>query len=97
MGRAVGYIRKFSDKLQIEMLREYRPDRFKTPGTNVNIGVKGDVFVLTEEQRHELIDMNRRELDRINAFPDSGDVQSQSLTNEKGENSGPDVTPREFR
>ena len=31
------------------MLSAYRPDRFKTPGTKVNIGTKGDVFVLTEE------------------------------------------------
>ena len=37
MGEPVGYIRKFSDKLQIELLRAYRPDQFKTPGTNVNI------------------------------------------------------------
>jgi hypothetical protein len=55
----VGYIRKFSDKLQIEMLRAYRPDRFKTPGVQVNIGAKGDIFVLSEEQRHELQAINR--------------------------------------
>ena len=60
MGVAVGHIRKFSDKLQIEMLRAYRPDKFKTPGANVNIGVKGDIFVLTEEQRHILMDVNRQ-------------------------------------
>src|SRR6266550_399469 len=59
MGVPVGYIRKFSDKLQIEMLRAYRPERFKTPGTQVNIGTRGDVFVLTEEQRHELQRINR--------------------------------------
>jgi hypothetical protein len=62
MGEPVGYIRKFSDKLQIELLRAYRPDRFKTPGTNVNIGTKGDVFVLTEEQRLELRRINREYL-----------------------------------
>ena len=59
MGVQVGYIRKFSDKLQIEMLRAYRPDRFKTAGVNVNVGTRGDVFVLTEEQRHELMRINR--------------------------------------
>jgi hypothetical protein len=59
MGKPVGYVRKFSDKLQIEMLRAYKPDTFKTPGTQVNIGTKGDVFVLTEEQRHKLIEINR--------------------------------------
>jgi hypothetical protein len=41
------------------MLRAYKSDHFKTPGTNINLGVKGDIFVLTEEQRHELQDINR--------------------------------------
>lgn len=52
MGVVVDYVRKFDSKLQIEMLRAKRPETFKTPGVNVNVGVKGDVFVLTEEQRH---------------------------------------------
>ena len=34
-GVSVGYIRKFSDKLQIEPLRAYHSDRFKTLGTRV--------------------------------------------------------------
>ena len=59
MGVVTGYVRKFSDKLQIEMLRAYKPDRFKTAGVNVNVGVKSDIFVLTEEQRHELQRINR--------------------------------------
>ena len=66
MGVLVDYVRKFDSKLQIEMLRPYRPDRFKTPGTQVNIGTKGDVFVLTEEQRHELQAINRRRIERLN-------------------------------
>ena len=60
MGVPVGWMRKFSDKLQIEMLRAWRPDRFKTPGTSINLASKGDVFVLTEEQRHILMDYNRQ-------------------------------------
>jgi hypothetical protein len=59
MGVPVGWVRKFDSKLQIELLRAYKPDRFKTAGVNVNLGVKGDVFVLTEEQRHKLIEINR--------------------------------------
>jgi hypothetical protein len=59
MGVVVDYVRKFDSKLQIEMLRAYRPDRFKTPGTQVNIGTKGDIFVLTEDQRKELQRINR--------------------------------------
>jgi hypothetical protein len=59
MGKPVAYVRKFDSRLQIELLRAYKPETFKTPGTNVNIGTKSDVFVLTEEQRHELMRMNR--------------------------------------
>ena len=30
---------------RVEFLRAYLPERFKSPGTNVNIGTRGDVFV----------------------------------------------------
>ena len=46
MGVPVSYIRKYDSKLQIEMLRAHRPDRFKTAGVNVTIGAKSDIFVL---------------------------------------------------
>ena len=59
MGIIVGYVRKYDSKLQIEMLRAWKPDRFKTPGAQVNIGTRGDVFVLSEAQRHELRNLNR--------------------------------------
>jgi len=58
-GEVCGHVRKFDGKLQIEMLRAWKPDRFKTPGAQVNIGTRGDVFVLSEEQRHELRNLNR--------------------------------------
>jgi hypothetical protein len=61
MGKPVGYVRKFDSRLQIELLRAKRPETFKTPGVNVNVGVKSDVFVLTEEQRHILMDYKRRQ------------------------------------
>jgi hypothetical protein len=62
MGVRVGYIRQFDTKLQIEMLRAYQPDQFKTAGVNVNIGAKSDVFILTEEQRYELQRINKEYL-----------------------------------
>jgi hypothetical protein len=62
MGVPVAYIRKYDSKLQVELLRAHRPATYKTPGVNLNIGAKGDVFVLTEEQRHILMDYKRREL-----------------------------------
>jgi hypothetical protein len=90
MGVVTGYVRKFSDKLQIEMLRAYRPDRFKTPGTRVNIGTRGDVFVLTEDQRHELIRVNREFLESTPVPLQSAQLvrpHPQALTN--GEASEP--------
>jgi hypothetical protein len=76
MGVVVGHVRKFDSKLQIELLRAYKPDRFKTPGTNVNIGTRGDVFVLTEEQRLELQRLNR---ERILSSPLPGDAPCSNL------------------
>jgi hypothetical protein len=64
MGVVVGHVRKFDSRLQIELLRAYRPDKFKSPGTNVNIATKSDIFVLTEEQRMELQRVNRDWLTR---------------------------------
>jgi hypothetical protein len=52
-------LRSFSDKLQIELLRTHRPDRFKTSGANINLATRGDIFVLTEEQRKKLQRLNR--------------------------------------
>jgi hypothetical protein len=69
MGVVVGHVRKFDSKLQIELLRAYQPCKFKTPGTNLNIATKSDVFVLTEEQRHELMRINREWL--LNSPPPS--------------------------
>jgi hypothetical protein len=66
MGKVVGYVRKYDSRLQIEMLRAHRPDQFETAGVNLNLGVKGDVFLLTEEQRLELQEINR---ERILAMP----------------------------
>jgi hypothetical protein len=85
MGVPVAYIRKFSDKLQIELLRAWKPDRFKTAGVNVNLAARGDVFLLTEEQRHELRNINREWL--LNSpVEENGDSRSatpepQQLTN----------------
>jgi hypothetical protein len=61
MGVVVGYIRKFDSKLQIEMLRAYKPERYKTPGIAPVIDARQNIFVLTEEQRHILMDYKRRE------------------------------------
>ena len=59
MGLTVGYVRKYDSRLQIEMLRAHKPDTFKTAGVQVNIGQQ-NVFRLTEDQRHRLMDYNRQ-------------------------------------
>lgn len=73
-GQIAGYVRKFDTRLQVEFLRAYMSQRFKRPGAQVNIGTKGDVFVLTEEQRHELQRINREWLESapLPALTDSG-------------------------
>jgi hypothetical protein len=81
MGVVTGYVRKFDSKLIIEMLRAHRPATFKTPGTNVNVAAKGDVFVLTEEQRHELQAIHRQWLDSVRPKPPalpSGEQSNES-------------------
>jgi hypothetical protein len=69
MGVVVDYVRKFDSRLQIELLRAKRPGTFKTPGVNVNVGTKGDIFILTEEQRHVLMDYKRNESLAYQATP----------------------------
>ena len=76
MGVPVGWMRKFSDKLQIEMLRAWKPDRFKTPGTQINLGVKQDIFVLSEDQRHELQAINR---EFLLSSPTVGPLETSNL------------------
>jgi hypothetical protein len=59
-GVTVGWVRRFDSRLQIEMLRAHRLQEFKTPGVSVNLAVRGDAFVLSESQRHELMAINRQ-------------------------------------
>jgi hypothetical protein len=82
MGIIVGYVRKYDSKLQIEMLRAYKPDTFKTAGVQVNIGQQ-NVFRLTEDQRHRLIEYNRQWLLTAPIEADGGQpapVESQGVT-----------------
>jgi hypothetical protein len=77
MGVVVGHVRKFDSRLQIELLRAYQPGKFKTPGANVNIATKSDIFLLTEEQRHELQRINREWLLNSSHRATEHDVPSQ--------------------
>lgn len=80
MGVPTGYIRKFSDKLQIEMLRAYRPDRFKTPGqAPINIDTGSKILVLDEATRMRLIEKRRQAL-ALMPGPDEEGTPSHSVT-----------------
>jgi hypothetical protein len=80
-GQIVGHIRRFDTRLQIAFLRAYMPERFKTPGTQVNVATRGDVFALTEEQRHELQRINREWLEAHQPASQVGRVYTERLTN----------------
>lgn len=68
-GIIVGHEREFSDKMQIEMLRAYRPDRFVTPGTKVSINNSptflGGGGPVTQEEVGLLMAMRQRSLEKI--------------------------------
>jgi hypothetical protein len=73
-GKIVGHIRKFDSRLQIEMLRAFMPERFKTPGqppANINTGQQ-NILVLDEATRAKLMAANR---ERIMALPDAPPAQ----------------------
>ena len=62
-GIKVDHVRKFPERLQIEMLRAHMPATFKTPGSapiTVNTGDK--ILVLDEETRGKLIEARRQQL-----------------------------------
>jgi hypothetical protein len=62
-GKIVGHIRKFDTRLQIEFLRAYMPERFKTPGQGqVTVNTGPSLLVLTEEDRAKLIEARREAL-----------------------------------
>jgi len=80
MGVPVGYIRKFSDKLQIEMLRALMPQTFKTPGqAPINIDTGNKILVLDEATRMRLIEKRRQALELMPG-PDEESANSHSVT-----------------
>jgi hypothetical protein len=82
-GIRVGHIRKFDNRLRIELLRAHLPAKFKTPGSQAPL-IAGDnnrVMIMTPERQDELIRLRREQLEAMRpkelkasneAFPDSG-------------------------
>jgi hypothetical protein len=64
-GVKVDHVRKFSDRLQIEMLRAHLPHTFKTPGLHggpVTVNTGDQILVMDEETRAKIIEARRRAL-----------------------------------
>jgi hypothetical protein len=67
-GIKVGHIKKFDNRLRIEMLRAHMPDKFKTSGSGpaVNLSAPGaSVLVVTPEVQAELMAMRQESLRAI--------------------------------
>jgi hypothetical protein len=59
-GIEVGHVRKFDSRLQIEMLRAYMPDKFKTPGAGqINVDTGDKILAMDEDLRAKLIAAHR--------------------------------------
>jgi hypothetical protein len=68
-GQIVGEIRRFDNRLRIEMLRAHMPHLFKTPGAHappvINSG-NNQGLVIDEATRVELVRLRREALDAMN-------------------------------
>ena len=73
-GIQVGHIKKFDNRLRIELLRAHLPSRFKTPGSGQAPLIAGDnnqVMIMTPERQDELIRMRREALEAMRPKPTS--------------------------
>jgi hypothetical protein len=76
-GIPVCWVRKYDNRLRVEMLRAHMPDRFKTPGAkvSVNTGNTTNVLVVDEATRDALVELRQQALHAIAA----GRVQHVAL------------------
>jgi hypothetical protein len=69
-GIQVGHIKKFDNRLRIEMLRAHMPQTFKTPGSKVEVNTgttQNNMFVVNLEEQDALIALRRQALEKIQA------------------------------
>jgi hypothetical protein len=68
-GIEVGHIKKFDNRLRIELLRAHMPNRFKTPGAQgapLIVGDGNQVIVIDAAKRAELVALRREALEAMN-------------------------------
>lgn len=64
-GIPVGHVIKHDNRLRIEMLRAHMPDKFKTPGSKINVNSGNSLslgIVIGEKERDELVALRREAL-----------------------------------
>jgi hypothetical protein len=84
MGVIVGHVRKFDSKLQIELLRAYRPNQFKIPRqAPVNIDTGNKILVLDEATRMRLIEKRRQALALLPGPDEDSTTDKTSVLNDK--------------
>lgn len=69
-GIRVDWIRKFDNRLRVELLRAHMPQTFKTPGSRVNVNTGNQLFldgggIVDQEKRQKLQEMRQISLARI--------------------------------
>ena len=68
-GIQVGHIKKFDNRLRIELLRAHLPSRFKTPGQQAAPLITGDnnqVIICDAAERAKLVALRREALEAMN-------------------------------
>lgn len=71
-GIQVGHIKKFDNRLRIELLRAHLPAKFKTPGSGQAPLIAGDnnkVVIIDAAERAELVRLRREALEAMNPQP----------------------------
>jgi hypothetical protein len=64
----VGHVKKFDNRLRIELLRAHMPNRFKTPGSHAPV-IRGDntqALLIDAEERAKLVRLRRKALEAMN-------------------------------
>lgn len=66
-GKIVGEVRRYDNRLRIELLRAHMPDKFKTPGSHapVTSGNDNKGMIMTAERQDELIAARREALEAM--------------------------------
>jgi hypothetical protein len=78
-GIQVGHIRKFDNRLRIEMLRAHMPDKFKTPGSKALVGGNvGNLIICGPEQLATIQAARREALEAMN--PDHVETKAKVLS-----------------